>query len=266
MTKLVLDWARGQDSRDGDNDQPTTTPSDIFKFAFLIQLKHVDHDRPLEKEIIQQYGLQEVNATEKEVGFILEHVETLLIFDGYDEYQEGTNSAIDTRIKDRKGNPFVIITSRPDHMPKKYKHKMDEIQLKGFSKDAIKNCTENYLDREGQLRKSEKFLQKAKDNGINDLLKIPLLLLMLCVIFIETKTLPSNKTDIIKKLIEIYIARAQQKGKVFKNKDQMLLDLGELSYKASTGKPRKKRLFIKKVSSLFAKFKRNHQSITSRRH
>ena len=76
---------------------------------------------------------------------------------------------------------------------------------------------------------------------------------MLCVIFIETKTLPSNKTDMIKKLIEIYIT---QKGKVFKNKDQMLRELGELSYEASTRKPRKKRLFIKKVSLLFAKLKR----------
>ena len=263
VTKLALDWAQGQESRDVHNDQPTNTRADIFEFAFLIQLKHVDQDRPLEKEIIQQYGLQEVNATEKEVGFILEHVETLLIFDGYDEYQDGTNPAIDTKIRDIIRD---IITSRPDHMPKKYKSKMDEIQLKGFSKTAIENCTENYLDREGQSRKSEKFLQKAKDNGIKDLLKIPLLLLMLCVIFIETKTLPSNKTGIIKKLIEIYIARAEQKGKEFKNKDQMLRDLGELSYKASTGKPRKKRLFIKKVSSLFAKFKRNHQSITSRRH
>ena len=98
VTKLVLVWAQGQDSRDGHNDIPTNTPADIFEFAFLIQLKHVDQDRPLEEEFIQQYGLQEVNATEKEVDFILEHVETLLIFDGYDEYQEGTNSAIDTRI------------------------------------------------------------------------------------------------------------------------------------------------------------------------
>ena len=250
MTKLVLDWAQGQEPRDGHNDPPTNTPPDLFHFAFLIQLQHVENNRPLEKEVIQQYGLQEVNATETEVRFILEHQKTLLIFDGYDEYQDGTNSAIDEKIAGRKGNPFVIITFRPDHMPKKYKRKMDEIQLKGFSKDAIKNCTKNYLDREGKSKKSEKFLQKAKDNGIKDILKIPLLLLMLCVIFIERKALPSNKTDIIKELIEIYIARAKQKGKEFGDKDQMLRDLGELSFDSSTRKPRIKRLFIKKVSSL----------------
>ena len=243
--------------------------------CLLIQLKHIDHDRPLEEEIIQQYGLQEVNATKTEVGFILEYAKTLLIFDGYDEYQEGTNSAIDTRIRASKGNQFVIITSRPDHMPKKYKQKMDEIQLKGFSKSAIRICAKNYLDREGQSKKSEKFLQKAKDNGIKDILKIPLLLLMLCVIFIETKTLPSNKTKMTEELIQIYMKRAEEKGKQIEDETKMLQDLAKLSYEASTRQLDKKglfsstrqlhknRLFINKVCPKFTKIRREIALIRS---
>ena len=208
-----------------------------------LEKKYVDEDRPLEEEIIQQLGPQDTDVTVREISFILDHKETLLIFDEYDEYEKGTSSAIDTKITGTKGNPFVLITSRPDHVPKK--RKTDEIQLEGFSEAAIKKCTERYLD--GDSKKSKDFLQKAKDSRIYDLLKIPLLLLMLCILFNEDRALPSNRTGIIEDLIKLYIERAEKKGELFKDKDKMLNDLAELSYDASTRKPRKKRLFIKKV-------------------
>ena len=232
VTKLVLDWAQGQEAELLHN---------RFDFVFLIQLKYVDEDRPLEEEIIQQLGLQDTDVTVKEISFILDHTETLLTFDGYDEYEKGTSSAIDTKITGTKGNPFVLITSRPDHMPKKYKHKMDEVQLKGFSKAAVEECTERYLDS----KKSKYFAQKAKDNRIYDLLKIPLLLLMLCVLFNENRSLPSNQTKLIEKLIELYILRTEKKGDHFEDKDKTLKNLAELSYQASTRK--EKRRFVNKV-------------------
>ena len=89
-----------------------------------------------------------------------------------------------------------------------------------------------------------------------ELLKIPLLLLMLCVIFIENKSLPSNKTDIIQELMQVYVKRAEQKEKEFEDTKKMLQDLAELSYEASTKPPRGKRLFIKKVCYKFTTIRR----------
>ena len=60
-----------------------------FDFVFLIQLKYIDGNDHLEKIIIQQHGLEEANATETEIRYILDNSEKkpLLIFDGYDEYR-----------------------------------------------------------------------------------------------------------------------------------------------------------------------------------
>ena len=241
VRKLVVDWAQGPGSADSAEDHQILKD---FDFVFLIQLKNVDDNDPLEKIIIQQHGL---DATETEIEYVLEKSskKSLLIFDGYDEYQAYTNYAIDEKITGRKGNPFVLVTSRPDRMNKKFKHKMEEIQLQGLDEDGVKKCTKRYLDRDQGSRKSSKFQKKAKDQGIAELLKVPILLLMLCVLFVENGTLPTSKTNIIQELIEIYIMRAEEKGEEFGDKKQMLRDLGELSYRSSQRKTQ--RMFIKKV-------------------
>ena len=68
---------------------------------------------------------------------------------------------------------------------------------------------------------------------------------MLCVLFVETGTLPTSKTDIIQELINIYIMWAEEKGEEFGDKEKMKQDLGELSYIASQRKIQ--RMTIKKV-------------------
>ena len=240
MRKLVVDWARGPESENSaENGKNTTMPSDLFDFVFLIQLKNIDCDDPLEKIIIQQHGLEEANVTTKEIRYILDKAEKkpLLIFDGYDEYRQETNSAIDEKITGRKGNSFVLVTSRPDHVNKKFKHKMEEIQLRGLDDAGVKRCTKRYLDRDQESKKSKKFQNKAAEHGISNLLKVPILLLMLCVLFVEKETsLPSSKAEIIKELINIYIKRAEERREQFRNKEQMLKKLGELSYNASQRK------------------------------
>ena len=219
-----------------------------FDFVFLIQLKYIDSNDRLEKIIIQQHGLEEAKATEIEIRYILDNPDKkpLLIFDGYDEYQAYTNSAIDERITGRKGNPFVLVTSRPDRVNKKFKHKMEEIQFRGLDEAGVKTCTKRYLDHDQRSRKSSRFQKKAKDQGISELLKVPILLLMLCVLFVETGSLPTNKTNIIQELINIYILRAEEKGEEFGDKEQMQKDLGELSFKASQRKI--KQMFLDQVN------------------
>ena len=247
MRKLVLDWAQGPESeQSARNREEKKMKGDLFDFVFLVQLKNVDSNDPLEKIIIQQHGLEEANVTTKEIRYMLDNEDKkpLLIFDGYDEYREETNSAIDEKITRRKGNPFVLVTSRPDHVNKKFKHKMEEIQLQGLDDTGVRECTKKYLDTE---EKSDKFHGKAKDQGISELLKVPILLLMLCVLFVEKETtLPSSKAGIIQELINIYIMRAEERGEEFgENKEEMQKKLGELSYKASQRKT--KQMYIDKV-------------------
>ena len=69
MRKLVVDWARGPESENSaQSREETKMLGDLFDFVFLIQLKNIDGNDPLEKIIIQQHGLEEANALQKKSG------------------------------------------------------------------------------------------------------------------------------------------------------------------------------------------------------
>ena len=114
----------------------------------MIPLKKIDSDIPLERFIIQHYELEDKGIAEDEIKTILDSSKCLLVFDGYDEYKKGTNSAIDEAISSQNGQSFVLITSRPDHLDKKDRKKLDgEIQIKGLSYKSIEECIDRYFDR-----------------------------------------------------------------------------------------------------------------------
>ena len=226
---------------------------------FLITLKNIDSDLPLERFIIQQYELEDEGITEDEIKTILDSSKCLLVFDGYDEYRKGTNSATDAAISSQNGHSFVLITSRPDYMDKKDKKKLDgEIQIKGLSYESIEECVDRYFEKpevsqqggtnEDLARTSEGFKKKAKKRGIYGLLRIPIILLMLSVLYIETGSLPERRSDIMWEIIQTYIKRAEEKGVPIDNPDKLLRHLGELSYDASQRDTHQ--LLIKKVCKI----------------
>ena len=168
MAKLSLDWIECKDETQSSQTQ-ASTGLEKFDFTFLIKLKNVEENVSLEKEIIEQHDL---DAEEDQIKSILKHCKTLMIFDGYDEYKKGTNSAIDAAISGKRGNSFVLITSRPDYMDKKDKDKLDgEIQIRGMSQKNIKRYIGRYLD----TKKAESLMKAAKVSQIYDLLRIPII-------------------------------------------------------------------------------------------
>ena len=228
----------------------------------MIQLKNIDSDLPLERFIIQQYELEDKGIAEDEIKTILDSSKCLLVFDGYDEYKKGTNSAIDAAISGQNGHSFVLITSRPKHMDKKDRNQLDgEIQIKGLSDESVDECINRYFDNEEVSQPgadnedpaptSKGFKNNAKKRGIYGLLKIPILLLMLIVLHIETGSLPKRRVDIMWEIIQIYIKRAKEKGVPIENLDELLCHLGELSCDASQRDTHQ--LLIKKVCKIFKK-------------
>ena len=184
MAKLALDWTQnnGAKKRGAHASQapvPELPASELgrFDFMFLVELRNVESNIPLERVIIEQHDLGEKNVKESQIQATLKSSKSLLIFDGYDEYKKGTNSDIDAAISGRRGGSFVLITSRPDYMDKKDRKNLDgEIQIKGLSDENIARCTEKYL---GDKVESKKLTEAAEKSGIKDLLRIPIILLML---------------------------------------------------------------------------------------
>ena len=246
---MALDWARRNNKEA--NQSKDHSPADIlqnqFDYVFLVPLKHVDSDISLEEIIFQEHELGNKNITPDGIKAILNSRRSLLIFDGYDEYKKGTNSAIDAAVSGKRLNSFVLITSRPDFMDKKDKNNMDgEIQNNGLSVRSIKDCIQRYFEDE---EKTKDFLEKAMAHGLVKLLKVPILLLMTCVLYIQTQSLPKQRGQIVSNIVDMYILRAQERGVHFEDMDQMLLDLGELSHKASQRDTHQ--LLIKKVGLEF---------------
>ena len=210
--------------------------------------------------MISQHGkLEEVDK--EFIQFILEgktNHKVLLLLDGYDEYTPGSNQHIDRAIEHSVGNCFLILTSRPGsesegrtyiYVSKEIRDKMDgEVIIEGFSPENIVKCSTQYLDSK---EKSKAMLEQAKGTGIYDLLRVPIILLMICVVYSEYDSLPRTRTEIYDKVFEMVIERTTMKTfpdmymDIKEWLEPLLFALGELSWKALQDDVRQ--LLLKKV-------------------
>ena len=204
-------------------------------------------------EIIREQhgGLKRVSS--EYIESILEgetNYKVLLMLDGYDEYTPGKNNYIDIAIKSEIGNRFLIITSRPgEYLSQSLRNTMDgQIMIEGFSEENIVECSKKYF---GSAEKSEKMLKQAKETGINELLRVPIMLVITVVIFNEENTLPKTKTKMYETIFRLTIDRTTLKTFGSKSKnitklDDLLNTLGEFSLKAL--QKNSQELLLKRVS------------------
>ena len=236
MAMLAMDWAEGK----------ALAELQQFDLVFLIALKNVNKNIPLEEIILQQHGrMRNMGVSKEQIKSFIQKKKVLILLDGYDEYRKGTNTDIDSTITDSLGGCFILVNSRPgDYMKKPDRDQMDgEVQITGFSAEAIKECSTKYL---GNEQRSEDFQYKCWQSGIRELLRIPIVLLMLCVFYHAKETLPKRKTDIVFGIIKMYVNRAKQRFPEVGKFDELLFKLGKLSWEALRRKT--KQLLINKVS------------------
>ncbi len=234
---LALDWAEDAEMQQ-------------FQFVFLILLRHVEGNEPLEHVIMKQHGrLETENVSPSEVKAILQgetNSNILLMFDGYDEYTQGCNDDIDKILQNGKDNCQVIVSSRSGDFLHPIKSCMDEeVKITGFSKENIVKCAEQYL---GSEQSCHQFLSQAEQAGIHKsamcsweeyvgLLHVPIILLMACAVFIENKCLPSKKTELFGQVVHMSISRTTLKtmektASEVQNLHGLLFKLGKLAWEA----------------------------------
>ena len=256
---LALDWAEN-----------TIPELQQFQCVFLVLLRHVEENAPLEQIIIDQHGrLKTENVSPSEVKTILNggtNGKILLIFDGYDEYTEGCNEDIDEILVNGKDNCLVLLSSRSGDFLEPIRCQTDEeVRITGFSYENIIECTKMYLDSDESC---EEFLSQAEQASIhrcevpilNDmkyyggLLHVPIILLMACTVFLEKHCLPFSKTGLFTQVVHMCISRTTLKtmGKTAREVDnlhQLLVKLGKLAWEALTRA--NKQLLIYKVKGNF---------------
>ena len=222
---------------------------------FLIQLRYVFKDNPLAEVIKLQHDKLSKVSTEH-ISAIIEgetKSKVLLLMDGYDEYRPGTNREIDTAIDKTIGNCFLLLTSRPGYVRQPVKDKMDgEVTIEGFSTENVKKCASFYLESE---ELSGQMLQQVKESGIDELLRVPIILLMACQLFYEKRHLPKTKTEVVGSIFELSMDRTTLKENNFglksteiENLHSILFVLGKFSWKAL--KKNVQQLLLNKVSDI----------------
>ena len=242
MAIFASDWVEG-----------TSPELEQFDFVFLVALRSVDDNSSLEKIITKQHGLGGKDIEEGEIKSILRVSKVLLLLDGYDEYKKGTNRYIDEAIEDTIGDCCLILTSRDGgYIDNETLDKMDvEIEITGFSKESIQKYAALYLESE-ELAKD--LIDKATIMKIQNLLRIPILLLMTCIVYEEDEhQLPGTQIEIISRMMEILMDRSTLKhfGKEAKDivgLENLLYKLGELSLEALQRDT--KQLLLSKVNAI----------------
>ena len=226
---------------------------DKFDFVWTVRLKNVDEKSSLPEIIKQQHSNLRKFPTDKVRSILYgeNNSKVALLFDGYDEYQPGKNKDIDSVLKSRVGNCFLVLTSRPDFVSNEIRKQMDvHINIEGLSAENIKKCCDKYLHVKEKRRE---LLKQAASVGIyhpdgfiprllsfgkppdTALLRIPIILLMTCFIYEQNESLPKSKTEIIKTLYRLLgersDVRAAQNVEHTKH-ENVLFKLGKLAWEA----------------------------------
>ena len=205
----------------------------------------MDTDTSLAQVIIDQH--EELDAEDREYVEALLSRKTkqkvLLLLDGYDEYTAGTNKALDKVIESGIGNCFTILTSRPGtdsgdktYVSQEIRDKMDgEVRIEGFNDESKKHfCTEYF----GTNEESEELLyqgyEKLGKDRYNELLSTPIVLLMICVLYEENRSLPDTRTKIYETVRELSMDRTT--WKTFGCKSSQVEDITEKTFVFVLGK------------------------------
>ena len=194
MKHLAMCWADG-----------TVTNLRNFDFIFHIALKDVRSGETIAKIIIQQHkGLHGNNVHPEEVKVLLEgypKLRILILLDGHDEYTPGGNTEIDQALnKDFLRNCWIIVTSRETkHLNKVREYTDAEAIITGFDEERVEEYITKYL---GCQETCDRFLNATQLSGLHQakgygILCIPIMLHMVCVLFLSEDSLPKSKSGIL---------------------------------------------------------------------
>ena len=141
------------------------------------------------------------------------------------------------------GRCVLILTSRPEYVSKEIKAQMDgHIIIEGFSLKNVVRCTQLFLESK---QRTEELLSQALRAGIfnpyvpclDSILRVPIVLLMTCVIFDEQNALPPTETEIIGSVFRMLMDRSTLKtlgckSSEIPNIEELLYTLGRFSWDA----------------------------------
>ena len=202
VKKLALDWAELGDEKMTDKQKEILKK---FELAVIIDLKKVSKHQSLRDIISASHIFAKEDTAMKDglLSYITQNQDkVLLVFDGYDEYQHGTNSEIFEIFRGiQLRNCCVLITTRISKADELKEFKDVHAEIIGFSEEDREAFMERILCSENSAMFLTAHLSYL---GLEDLARVPLLLLFFCTLWKKGKLTINHdsKTELYKEIVQ----------------------------------------------------------------
>ncbi len=162
-----------------------------FALIFLVSLKAIQHDDPIENIIIDENitpSLYDENyKPQKLVDILKSHGEKcLLIFEGFDERVQNEHvMKIIQGKKFRKCN--YLVTSRPDAVGNIEQYFNTVCTVNGFTYEEAKKYIRKLLNNKRKVKAVMQFTERNQGIGIHEMWRYPIVLLFICILVNDGK-------------------------------------------------------------------------------
>ena len=209
VKKLLVDWVE-VNKKTGDERAAVLKN---FELVVAVNLKEVSKCQSL-KDVISfsnVFAKEDKYMTEGLVDYIANNQEkVLLIFDGYDEYRCGCNSEIYEIFNGKSlRNCRVLITTRISKADELRGGEDLQAEITGFSEVDRYDFMRRFLSNDEISNLSGHLFKR----NLNELAKVPLLLLFLCTLWKkgQSKHFPKTKTKLYLDIIEFVLNHSHRK-------------------------------------------------------
>ncbi|XP_033647818.1 NLR family CARD domain-containing protein 4-like [Asterias rubens] len=229
ISKIVYDWANG--------------PSEAlkkYKLLFSLKMHALEETSDFIKAIFNQLLAEDskVNKTDLQSYIHANQENVLILLDGFDEFMTTTlveskfGSVLKIVSSDLLRDCCVVVTTRPSQYhtlrTELIPDTMNRVKVLGFRKEDVEKYVKQVYSNE--LEKAKELLQKIQSSEIlSELVKSPMLLLMLCALWLESSVLPATLFLLYKDALNYLFGRKGKKAITVKEISQIVNEIGKIA-------------------------------------
>jgi predicted NACHT family NTPase len=162
------------------------------------------------------------------INFLLRQGRFAILLDGLDEVREADSKRVLQQIKefsDQFTKNIFAITCRIAAREYTFE-KFTEVEVADFDNGQIATFTQQWFQSKNDPIKAENFTKKLEEeSGIQELAASPLLLTLLCLVFGELGSFPSNRSELYKEGLDVLLKKWDAKRNIERDRIYQKLSL-----------------------------------------
>ncbi len=187
---------------------------DFNKIPIFVEMRQLnDEAKTLEQLLSKPFllsGLPEV----KTIGYVeklIKYSKALILLDGLDEVKSEHRQRVNDQIMDldqKSGSDCLIVISCRSLAEKRKFPTFAYLRMAEFTPEQVNHFVKNWFGNEEVKAKSLiKKLEETEHKPIQELTRIPLFLILLCITYSREGVFPENRVDIYRRALEIILRK-----------------------------------------------------------